>query len=174
MGQGSVSGEAEGSPVATTLTGTLIGAGAGLLVGWIIGEARILGGHVYPDDRTTFFVSAVLVAGAVGAIIGTSFGVLVARKHPVVRTRTLLRGTAFVIAGVGLSFAVFLNDGCRQWVPDNEPGVTPGLLYRCANVDHRMGWRLSIGITGVVVAIALLFLDRAISSTRSADKISVD
>jgi hypothetical protein len=59
-------------------------------------------------------------------------------------------------------------------VPDNEPGVTPGLLYRCANVDHRMGWRLSIGITGVVVAIALLFLDRAISSTRSADKISVD
>ena len=172
MGQGSVSAEADGSPVATTLTGTLIGGGVGLLVGWIIAEARILGGHVYPDDRTTFFVSSVLVAGAVGAIIGTSVGVLVARKHPAVRTRMLLRGTAFVVAGVGLSFAVFLNDGCRQWVPDNEPGVTPGLLYRCVNVDHRMGWRLSIGITAVAVAIALLFLDRAISSMRSVDEIS--
>src|SRR5262249_39566394 len=110
MGHVPVAPSSRGSAAATTVAGTLIGAGLGLLVGWAVAEARILGGHVDPNGRTTYFVSAVLICGAVGGLLGTAVGAGVARSHPAVGTRTLLRTTALVVATAGLLFAWLLND----------------------------------------------------------------
>ena len=91
MGHAPVAPSARGSAAATMAAGTLIGVGLGLLAGWAVAEARILGGHVEADDRTVFFVSAVLILGAVGGLLGTAIGARVARNHPSLSSKTRAR-----------------------------------------------------------------------------------
>ena len=144
----------------------LVGTAIGLLVGWGNAEARIRGGPALQSE-TTYFVSAVFTFGAVGGLIGLGLGALVARSHPVVSTRALLRGTAFWVLGVGLVFAVFLRNGCHAWVPVSEQGVPNGLLVRCVDEDRRVAIRIAIGVGAAVVALSLFVLERELSARRS-------
>ncbi len=151
-----------GSRAATTIAAALVGTALGAGIGWIVAEAGIQGGSVSTGDEGRYFVSSVVILGAVGGLIGTGLGAIVGKNHPVVRTTTLLRATALAIFVVGLAFALFLNHGCRTWGPSDEPGVPAGLLVRCTEPDQRVPLRLAFGIGATVVAVTLLVIDRVI------------
>ena len=156
-----------GSRAATTVAIALTGAAIGACIGWAVAEAGIQGGSVSASGEARYFISSVLILGAVGGLIGAGVGAIVARSHPVVSARTLLRATALVVLLVGLAFALFLDHGCHAWVPADEPGGPPGLLVRCAEPDQRVAVRLALGIGAAVIALTLLILERVIPARGS-------
>jgi hypothetical protein len=168
MKPSTVASRDQGSRAATTIAIALAGAAIGACIGWGVAEVGIQGGSVSTGDETRYFISSVLILGAIGGLIGAGLGAVVGRSHRVVRVRTLLRATALAILLVGLVFALFLNHGCHAWVPTDEPGVPAGLSVRCVEPDQRVPMRLAIGIGAAVVALTLLILERVISARGSA------
>ena len=144
-------------------------AALGACIGWAVAEAGIHGGSVSPSDEARYFISSVLVLGAVGGLIGSGLGVISAKNHPVVSVRTLLRVTALAVLLVGLMFALLLNHGCRAWVPGDEPGSPSGLLVRCAEPDQRIAVRSALGLGAVVMALMLLILEQRVVSVRGSE-----
>jgi hypothetical protein len=159
----SVASRHEGSRAATTIAIALSGAVLGACIGWVIAEAGIQGGSVSTTDEETYFVSSVIILGAIGGLIGAGLGAIVAKNHPVVSVRTLLRSTALVVFLIGLMFAAFLNHGCQARAPADAPGIQRGLLTRCVEPDPRVAVRLALAIGAVVIALTLLILERVIS-----------